>query len=416
MQKQLHSIRFIEEKCIGCIRGLRACPTKAIRVVNGKARMLEDRCIDCGECFRVCRHEAITSATTSHSDLDHFECKIALPSPTLYSQFGLDVMPNQILLALKKIGFDYVFDEAWDCELTTGALQEYLDHAKPPFPKISITCPVVVRLIASQYPSLIENLIPTQIPRESAAKKFREKASKSRNISPEKIGVIHITPCPAKMVSINSPLGQEKSHLDGAIAISDIYGPLQAALKDIEEDDVLQLSSGVGIGWSISGGEIMSLWQENCLAVSGVQDVMQVLNDVESGQLKDILFLECLTCPDGCIGGSLTVQNRHVAKRRVQTLIKMFGEKSRVSKEMMSRLYNEGYFDLVKDIKPAPPKTLDSDRKQAILKLKEIDELVKRLSGKNCSVCGAPDCKTFAEDVVLGRLNIESCIFLAKQE
>jgi len=414
MQKQLHSIHFIEEKCVGCIRGLRACPTKAIRVKNGKAQMLEERCIDCGECFRVCHFNAIASATTSYSDLDQFECTIALPSPVLYSQFGPDVMPNQILLALKKTGFDYVFDEAWDCELTNGALQQYLNHAEPPFPKISITCPVVVRLIASQYPGLVDNLIPTQIPRESAAKKFREKASKSRNISPEKIGVIHITPCPAKMVSINSPLGQEKSYLDGAIAISDIYGPLQAALKDIEEDDVLQLSSGVGIGWAISGGEIMSLWQENCLAVSGVQDVIQVLNDVESGQLKNILFLECLICPDGCIGGSLTVQNRHVAKRRVQTLIKMFGEKSRVSKEMLSRLYNEGYFDLVKDIKAAPPKPLDPDRKMAILKMKERDELVKRLSGKNCSVCGAPDCKTFAEDVVLGRAKLDDCIFLEK--
>ena len=416
MQKQLHSIRFIEEKCVGCIRGIRACPTQAIRVVNGKARMLEERCIDCGECFRVCQHDAITSATTSYSDLDQFECTIALPSPVLYSQFGPDVMPNQILLALKKIGFDYVFDEAWDCELTTGALQKYLDNAEPPFPKISITCPVVVRLIATQYPGLIENLIPTQIPRESAAKKFREKASISRNISPDKIGVIHITPCPAKMVSINSPLGQEKSYLDGAIAISDIYGPLQTELKDIEEDDVLQLSSGVGIGWAISGGEINSLWQENCLAVSGVQDVIQVLNEVETGKMKDILFLECLICPDGCIGGSLTVQNRHVAKRRVQSLIKMFGEKSRVSHDMLTRLYKDGYFDLVKDIKPTPLKMLDPDRKIAIQKIIQRDEIIKKLPGKNCSVCGAPDCKTFAEDVVLNRAKIESCIFFTKQE
>jgi iron only hydrogenase large subunit-like protein len=414
MQKQLHSIRFIEEKCVGCIRGLRACPTKAIRVVNGKALMLEDRCIDCGECFRVCRFNAITSATTSYSDLDQFECTIALPSPVLYSQFGSDIMPNQILLALKKIGFDYVFDEAWDCELTTSALQEYLNNAKPPFPKISITCPVIVRLIASQYPSLIKNLVPIQIPRESAAKKFRDKAAQSRNISPEKTGVIHITPCPAKMVSINSPLGQEKSYLDGAIAISDIYGSLKTTLKDLEEDDVLQLSSGVGIGWAISGGEIMSLWQENCLAVSGVQDVIKVLNDVESGQLKDILFLECLICPDGCIGGSHTVQNRHMAKRRIQTLIKMFGEKSRVSKEMFSRLYNEGYFVLDQEIEAAPLRTLDPDRKKAIQKMKEKDELFKRLPGNNCSVCGAPDCMTFAEDVVIGRAKLADCIFLEK--
>lgn len=416
MKKQLHSIRFIEEKCVGCVTCIRACPTKAIRVINGKARMTNEKCIDCGECFRVCPHDAIASVTTSSSDLEQFECTIALPSPVIYSQFVPDVMPNQILLALKKIGFDYVFDEAWDCELTTDALQEYLDSAKGPFPKISITCPVVVRLITALYPSLCENLVTVQIPRESAAKKFRDKAAVSRDIQPEKIGVIHITPCPAKMISINSPLGMDRSYLDGAIAISDIYGSLLNSLKDLEEDVILQLSSGVGIAWSISGGEIMGLRQENCLAVSGVQDVIQVLDDVEAGKLKDILYLECLVCPDGCIGGSLTVQNRHVAKRRVQTLRKMFGEKTRVSREMLLRLYNEGYFDLNMEFVPTPLQPLDTDRKKAIRKIKQREEILAQLSGKNCSACGAPDCRTFAEDVVLGRAKVEDCVFLLKEK
>ncbi len=416
MQKQRHSIRFIEEKCIGCVTCIRACPTKAIRVVNDKARVNYDRCIDCGECFRVCPHDAISSETTSYADLAEFDCTIALPSPVLYSQFGHDVMPNQILLALKKIGFDYVFDEAWDCELTTEALQEYLDTTEGPFPKISITCPVVVRLITMLYPNLVKNLVKLEIPRESAAKKFREKAAKSREIPAEKIGVLHITPCPAKMISINHPVGLEKSNLDGAIPISDIYGRLLEALKGLEEDVILQLSSGIGIAWSISGGEIMGIRQGNCLAVSGVQDVIRVLNDVEAGRLNDIVFLECLICPDGCIGGSLTVQNRHQARRKVRRLIKMFGEHTRVSREMVLRLYREGYFKLQEEILPTPLPPLDPDPGKAIQKLKQRDEILKKLPGKNCSACGAPDCRTLAGDVVLGQASIDDCVFLTLEK
>jgi len=409
MQERHHSIRFIEDKCIGCVTCIRACPTKAIRVVNNKARVNYDQCIDCGECFRLCPHGAIASATTSYADLEKFDCTIALPSPVLYSQFGHDILPNQILLALKKIGFDYVFDEAWDCELTTDAMQEYLDTTEGPFPKISITCPVVVRLIAMMYPNLIDHLVQVEIPRESAAKKFREKAATSRGIPPEKIGVIHITPCPAKMISINNPIGTDKSNLDGAIAIRDIYGPLQNIMKDIEEEVILQLSSGVGIGWAISSGEIMGIRQENCLAVSGVQDVIQTLNDVEAGKLKDIIFLECLICPDGCVGGSLTVENRFQARRKVRRLIKMFGEHTRVRHEMVMRLYREGYFDLKEPILSNP---LAPDRKTAIKKVKQRDQILKKLPGKNCSACGAPNCFTLAEDIVLGQASLDDCVFL----
>lgn len=416
MQKRLHSIRFIEEKCIGCVTCIRACPTKAIRVIGDKARVNYDRCIDCGECFRVCPHEAIISETTPPANLKEFQCTIALPSPVLYSQFDHDTFPNQILLALKKFGFDYVFDEAWDCDLTTDALQEYLDTTEGPFPKISITCPVVVRLIAMLYPNLINHLVKLEIPRESAAKKFREKAAKSRGIPADNVGVFHITPCPAKMISINSPVGTDKSNLDGAIAIKEIYGPLLEILKEVEENEVIQLSSGIGIAWSISGGEIMGIRQENCLAVSGVQDVIQVLNDVEAGKFNDTLFLECLICPDGCVGGPLTVQNRHIARRRVRMLVKMFGDHTRVGRDMLLRLYRAGYFDLKKEIAPMPFPPLDPDRKKAIEKVKQREQILKKLPGKNCSACGAPDCRTFAQDCVLGERTIDECVFLALED
>ena len=109
MPEQLHSVKIEKDKCVGCITCMKACPTKSIRVRSRKAVILYERCIDCGECFRVCPHKAVTPLTTSASDLEQFKMTIALPSPVLYSQFGRNAMPNEILLALKEIGFSYVF-------------------------------------------------------------------------------------------------------------------------------------------------------------------------------------------------------------------------------------------------------------------------------------------------------------------
>jgi len=49
-----HSIRLLRSQCQGCVTCVKACPTEAIRVRNGKAELIEARCIDCGECLRRC--------------------------------------------------------------------------------------------------------------------------------------------------------------------------------------------------------------------------------------------------------------------------------------------------------------------------------------------------------------------------
>ncbi|HAX99026.1 MAG TPA: ferredoxin, partial [Candidatus Atribacteria bacterium] len=60
-----HSVLLDEEKCKGCTHCIRRCPTEAIRVKRGKARIDEDRCIDCGECIRTCPNHAKYGQTDS---------------------------------------------------------------------------------------------------------------------------------------------------------------------------------------------------------------------------------------------------------------------------------------------------------------------------------------------------------------
>jgi Fe-S-cluster-containing hydrogenase component 2 len=394
---------------------MRVCPTKAIRVKRGLARISDERCIDCGECLRVCPHAALLAVTTTSADLGRFRYKIALPSPVLYSQFGQHVMPDEILGALKEIGFDSVYDEALICEMASMAIEEYLDEHKTPRPMIGSTCPVVVRLVQRLFPDLCSLIIPLEPPREIAAKRLREEISRQQGISPEEIGIIHITPCPAKLVSINRPETMKRSHLDGAISIQEIYHPLMMRLKRKSPSLIMQTTSpvsGTGVAWAMSGGEISGMKYFHSVAVSGVQDSIRIFEDVESGKLKDIEYLECLICPDGCIGGPLTVENRFLAKSNVHRLIRVYGGQKRVDRYSVRSLYGTGFFSFERGVEPKPFAPLDESRLRAIEKLQAKEETLERLPGTDCGVCGAPDCATFAEDVARGEMRPSECRFL----
>ena len=66
--------------------------------------------------------------------------------------------------------------------------------------------------------------------------------------------------------------------------------------------------------WALSGGESDYLKNKNVLHVDGIQNVINVLEEIECGKLDTIEFFEGLACIGGCVGGCLTVENNYVAK------------------------------------------------------------------------------------------------------
>ncbi|MEN6561670.1 MAG: [Fe-Fe] hydrogenase large subunit C-terminal domain-containing protein [Acidobacteriota bacterium] len=416
-EKNFHAIHITKDKCIGCVRCLSACPTRAIRVQDGRARIIGQLCIDCAECLRICPRDAIHSHTTSFAALDAFDYKVAIPSTVLYGQFGSSVLPNEILSALRRIGFDEVYDLSSICELNCAATEEYLNDHPRPRPYITSTCPVVVRIIQRRYASLCGQILPIEPPREIAAKILRTILPKSLGLPAERIGIIHITPCPAKIVSINSPASLAKSYLDGAISIRDIFPQVVKALRKSEEDSLMRhlfpetLFSGIGMGWSLSGGEIRGLKSHRAVAVSGIQDTMRVLDQVEGGLLQDIDLLECTVCPDGCVGGPLEVENRFLAKSRILELVAAAGEHAVVDQKDVSRLYHRNFLSFDHPVPPAEARPLDLDPATAIRKAKLRDKIDAGLPQKDCGICGAPDCRTLADDIVRGYARLEDCPF-----
>lgn len=414
MGNYFHTIVIDKEKCTGCMKCMRACPTEAIRVRNRISTILEERCVDCGQCVAVCPYAARNGLTDTISKLKEskFKYKIALPSPVLYSQFGKDVLPNDILNAFLHIGFDEAYDVSYMCEVHNHLIKEYVAKQADNAITISSMCPVVVRLIQFKYPQLVSLLFPMETSRSISAMKLKTERSKQLGLPPQEIQTVYITPCPAKMISINQPQCKQISYLDAAISMADIYGSLLHALSGHKKAERnLHRSGGVGISRGMIGGEIRGLDPGTSLAVDGMINVMGVLEDIEDGRIKGIKFVELRACTGGCIGGSFTVENQYLARNNIVRLIRKFGKESRAQKEDIQYGIEEGNLYCDVSLKGQSIDVLDSEPQTALKKLKERDALLQNLPGIDCGVCGAPTCKSFSEDVVQGRARPEDCHF-----
>ncbi len=409
-------VHIDESLCNGCILCMKVCPTKAIRVKQNRAR-IEGICIDCGECVRVCPTNAIKAVTSVSDDFKDLPFSIVSASTCIYGQFGEDVMPNDVLLGLRKMGFRYVHDQAYTNEMFNVAVELYAKekHQDPAasWPLISPVCPVVVQLIAHNFPSLLPHIPPLIPPREIVAREAKRRLSAKYGCEEDEIKVLHITPCPAKMLSIKEPLFQSRSYLDGTVGICDIYDTVRQNIQELEEDIVLHHSGGLGLGWGISGGEVAGVDLKS-LAVSRLQEVEAYLERIEMGLLQDIDYVEFRICPEGCVGGLFSVADKYRAKTHIQRLVRMFGVEKRVKYGYVKRLYDKGWFftdrQSAQDL--APPHRTESEISGSIERLNRVERILALLPQKECGACGAPDCRTFAEDVVDGRASLKECVFL----
>ncbi|HHY47704.1 MAG TPA: 4Fe-4S binding protein, partial [Firmicutes bacterium] len=187
MSSRFHSVYLIEEKCRGCTNCIKKCPTEAIRVREGKARINADRCTDCGECIRTCDNHAKAALTDPIEKAMEFRHSVAMPAPSFYSQFYTGIgdpedTPDRVLGALMAIGFDSVFDVAEAADLMSYITRVYIEEHADGNPFISPACPAVVRLIQVRFPGLLERIIPIDPPARAAGKLARERISAALHI------------------------------------------------------------------------------------------------------------------------------------------------------------------------------------------------------------------------------------------
>jgi hypothetical protein len=298
------------------------------------------------------------------------------------------------------------------CEMLGGATDAYLSECGGPWPKVSATCPAIVRLIQIRYPDMIPNLVRLEAPRELAAKLLRKRLRTQLGLPAKEIGIFFITPCSAIMNSIVSPVGMEESHLDGAFSISEVYGRLLHGIKECTQVDTEDQISPRGMLWAMAGGEIAGMRNANTITSSGIRDVKYVFDRIEAGKFQGVDFIEAYICPDGCISGQLTTENRFLAHRSIQRVAKRMGDQDPVKEEKIRSLLREHFFDLEGEIAARRIQPREQDLRQAIALRREMDSVLESLPKRDCAACGAPDCATLAEDIAKGEANMQDCVFI----
>ena len=410
MQEFFHSVTLDREKCKGCINCIKRCPTEAIRVRGKKAWIIPERCIDCGECIRVCPHHAKRATSDSPEVIHRFDYVIALPAPSFVAQFNNLEEPDILLGALRAMGFHKVYEVAKAAELVSAATRQIMKSGAIPKPVISSACPAVTRLIRVRFPSLIDHILPLNAPVEVAARLAKEEAIRETGLPPERIGAVFLTPCPAKVTAAKMPLGTEKSAVDAAVAVSEIYPLLLPFMKQTASEPPRAVSEAgrIGLSWGSSGGESAGLIHDNYLAADGIENVIRVLEDLEDEKFRDVDFIELNACSGGCVGGVLNVENPYVARTKLYRIRKHLP----VSLNHIDVVGPEMLWDAPLEF--VPILKLDDDMASAMEKMARVEEIADSLEGLDCGSCGAPSCRALAEDVVRGLASVDDCVFKYK--
>jgi ferredoxin len=407
-----HAIYIDKDSCIGCTRCLKNCPTKSIRIVQGVADIDESSCIDCGECMRVCLANAVKIEQGCLESIFKYKYRVALIPTVLSGQFNLDVTTDQIYKALHLLGFTHVYEEEESAEFQIEAIRKFQKETYNA-PVISTFCPAIVRLVQVRFPTLTGNLVLIKSLIDITAMAILEDF-KEKGISPDEIGIFYITPCPAKIVAIKSPVGDKKTLITDTISLEVIYDLIRKKLQVINETDISYESrihlTKAEVKWSLTGGEAKHAFGRS-LSIDGLANVTEFLDKVDDEAIDDIDFLELRACDQSCPGGVLCPGNRFLTVEKLGMRASQFNAVDNECFEAPT--IDFPYEDVcVPPVLPRQQAGLDSNISVALKKMEKVHNYTCYLPGFDCGGCGAPDCYSFAKDVVNDKASLSNCVFL----
>jgi PAS domain S-box-containing protein len=393
------------DKCKACYACIRNCPVKAVRMVDGKASVITERCISCGSCLKVCNQNAKQvedSAAMVQRMMSNGNRVVALVAPSYPAV--VEVPADKYIGALKKAGFEQVWEVAAGADLISGAYRK-LDLSRKFY--ISTPCPAVVNLVEMHYPSLIPNLVPIVSPMAATARMFR-----SIHSDPD-IKLVFIGPCVAKKAEITREDLNEL--IDFALTFEEVSELFKA--KGIDADTVAPAEpdspcASRGHTIPLPGGLLhcMDLKEEflsqSFIVAEGPERCIDVISSVDNGDIK-VKFLDLLLC-NGCIEGPMSGSSKSLARKKSE-IIAFFDSKSAQQKKEGEKQIAGCRVNL---------KAVFFDKRATLTEPSEQDiQTILAETGKyseedqlNCGACGYHTCRDKAIAVFQGIAEVDMCL------
>jgi len=319
----------------------------------------ESNCVGCGQCAAVCPTGALVIRNDTAAlwkELDNQDTKVNVQiAPAvrvaLGKKFGLAEGSNamgKIVAALRRLGFDEVFDTSTGADLTvleeSNELLKRLesDAGKSGFPLFTSCCPAWVTYCEQNFPELMEHVSTCRSPMQMLASVTKEFFAQSSR----KVVHVAVMPCTAKKFEIK----REEFVVDGEPRV-DYVITTQELIQMIEEsglifeelepeavDSPFGTMTGAGVIFGVSGGVTEAVLRRlssdksttglhtialngvrgmegikeatvtvgerelRVAVVSGLKNIHDLIERIKAGEHYD--FVECMACPGGCVSGA----------------------------------------------------------------------------------------------------------------
>ena len=371
-------------KCILCRRCVAACQEQYVGVIGANYRGIDTSigtpfevglsnvpCISCGQCTAVCPTGALVEKDDTDkiwealNDPDKYVVVQTAPSirATLGECFGMPVGTNvegKMVSALRRLGFDKVFDTDFAADLTiVEEANELVERIKNGgvLPMVTSCSPGWVKFCEYYYPDMIDHLSSCKSPQQMAGAVIKTYYAEKAGIDPKKIVSVSVMPCTAKKFEIgredqsaagvpdvdiaittrelsrmimraglnfnalpdeefDNPLGEDTG---AAVIFGATGGVMEAALrtandwltgKDNTDIDFTALRGTAGLKQAtvnIAGNDI------KVAVASGAAAAKVVMDRMKAGNTDGWTFVEIMGCPGGCVnGGGQPIQPQFV--------------------------------------------------------------------------------------------------------
>lgn len=364
------------KKCIKCMRCVQICDkvqklhiwdvqntgSRTTVDVAGNASIEDSDCSLCGQCITHCPVGALKERNDVPKIYDVLAdtskvtvVQVAPAVRTAWAEaFNLPpelATEGRMVAALKKVGFDYVFDTCYAADVTImEEASELLEHLANPqdhsWPMFTSCCPGWVSFVTKKYPYYVANLSTTKSPQQIFGALTKSYFAERKGLKPKEICSISIMPCVSKKreAALFSMRSSGTHDVDIVLTTRELIRLLKAEhinpayLEELPFDNPLGQSTGAGVIFGATGGvmeaalrtayhvieggeapedafvdvrgeegrkvrefTIGGITLRTC-TVSGLGNAAKLLDDLKAGRAH-YDFVEVMACPGGCVGG-----------------------------------------------------------------------------------------------------------------